>query len=202
MSDLGAGDDHGNAALDDLVAAGRDATKAMGDDDLAAMEEALKLGRKALLEGVVLHDAPGNSQGRETYAARLQLHAEIAGRIEAGIDSMFGPQLRFERADRCGVYELASAAGQANAVLFARNADPAEGDLAHNGRDDIVAAIGEPDDDNPWVYRQRSATAVDTDITTDTDTKEYWLWAMGALLALLAIEIFLAQRFGHYDLKK
>jgi len=202
MTALGAGDDHGNAALGDLLVAGRDTAKALARDDLAGVEDALARGRKDLIERVVLGDAPADAQGRPTYAARLQLHAELAGRVEAGVDGMFGPQLRFERADRCGVYELTAGRDQGPSVLFARNTDPAEGDLAHNGRDDIVAVIGEPGDDTPWVYRQRSATAAEADIATDTDTREYWLWAMGALLAILAIEVFLAQRFGHYDLKK
>ena len=202
MVELGAGDERGNANLDELVGAGAEAMNALADDDLAGLEDALKLARKALLEGVILREAPAGSQGREIYAARLQLHAELAGRIEAGLDGLFGPQLRFERTDRSGVYELTPESDRGRTVFFARNTDPAEGDLAHNGKDDAVAVFGEPGDDNPWVYRHRSATATEANIASESDTKEYWLWAMGALLALLAVEIFLAQRFGHYDLKK
>ena len=32
-----------------------------------------------------------------------------------------------------------------------------------------------------------------------SDENEYWLWAIAAVLVLLAAETLLAQRFGHYS---
>lgn len=182
---LGAGDE-ANEADEDLARAGRDAREALADNDLAAMEEALKSARE------VLKGARGQAR-----PAGL-LYADIAGRLEAGLEEMFGRQLRFERADRCGVYELTVPPDGGTTVFFARNCDPAEGDLVHNGKDDIVAAL----DSDDFIYQKRSAAASAAEISATTDTKEYWLWAMIALLGVLAIETFLAQRFGHYDLKE
>ena len=185
MGAAGAGSDE-SPPNEDLARAGRDARRALADNDMAAMETTLKAARD-VLKGARGHTGPAGL-----------LYADIAGRLEAGLEEMFGRQLRFERTDRCGIYELTVPPDGGTTTFFARNGDPAEGALAHNGEDDIVAAV----DSKDFIYKERSAAASAADISATTDTKEYWLWAMGALLALLAIETFLAQRFGHYDLKK
>ena len=178
------------AGIAALARAAENVRKALADDNLAAMEEALKQAQEAI------KDAPQ----RNTPAGSLR--AEITNRLDAGLGELFGRELRFERTGRSGIYELTVPAAGGRTVFFARNPDPLEGNLAYNGREDLVAAIGEPKDPIPWTYRKRSAAAASADISATTDAREYWLWAMGALLGLLAVEIFLAQRFGHYDLKK
>jgi len=171
-----------------LVEAGLAAKKALDDNDLAVMEETLKQAAD------VLKDARGQS----SPAGRL--YAELTGLTDTGLGELFGRELRFERADRCGVYELTVQARDASTTFFARNTDPGEGDLAHiaDGKEDLVAVFGSQE----FIYKDRSAAGSAADVSQTTDKREYWLWAMGALLALLAIETFLGQRFGHYETTK
>jgi len=170
-----------------LAEAGAAAKAALADNDLAAMEEALELAADALKD----------ARGQNSPAGRL--YAEVTGLTDTGLGELFGRELRFERADRRGVYELTVKARDARTAFYARNTDPAEGELTHiaNGKDDLADVFGSKE----FIYRDRSAAGSAADVSEATDKKEYWLWAMGALLALLAIETFLGQRFGHYDTK-
>ena len=103
--------------------------------------------------------------------------------------------LRYERSDRAGAYTLAlnTPAGEASQALFARNGDPAEGDLATGGKEGIVAAFGSDE----FVYRQMRSEQANGDIQERT-RKEYWPWLIGALLVLMVAELAMARRFGHY----
>ena len=171
-----------------LAKAGAAAAQALADNDLAAMREALTTARDRL----------NDARGQNTPAGRL--HAELAALLDAGLGELYGRELRFERADRSGIYELTVQARDARTVYFARNTDPDEGALAHiaNGKSTLADAFGT----DQFIYKDRSAGASAADVSDATDKREYWLWAMGALLALLAVETFLGQRFGHYDTKK
>lgn len=178
----------GKTPSDKALAEAGDAAKgALADNDLAAMEEAIKQAA----------DAVKDARGQNSPAGRL--YAELTGLTDAGLGELFGRELRFERADRRGVYELTVQARDATTAFFARNTDPAEGDLAHiaDGKEELAKVF----DSKEFIYKDRSAAGSDADVSEATDKKEYWLWAMGALLALLAIETFLGQRFGHYDMK-
>lgn len=105
-------------------------------------------------------------------------------------------RLRYERSVAAGIYKLSLALpeGQKRELFFARNIDPAEGDIKPGGEDEIIAAFGD-DDFHYWRRRTSQAAGV---IKTETD-KEYWLWAIIAMLVFMAAETFLARRFGHYS---
>ncbi|MGC9455502.1 MAG: BatA domain-containing protein [Phycisphaerae bacterium] len=103
--------------------------------------------------------------------------------------------VRYDRAEAAGVYtlQLTPPVGEPRRVLPVRNIDPAEGELAPAGESAISAAAGE--DDLEYVNRtepQRTETA------GMDDRRDYWKWAIAAVLALLTTETLLARRFGHY----
>jgi len=107
--------------------------------------------------------------------------------------------LRFERAWDAGVYTLGFDIVEDSSevhqdVLFARNADPVEGELTPGHRPDIASAFGTDD----FIYRQRKATGTSSIVQAEAE-KEYWIYMMAAVLALLCLETFLAQKFGHYS---
>jgi hypothetical protein len=83
--------------------------------------------------------------------------------------------------------------GSQSDLFFARNVDPVEGDLTPGGRKLIARAMGSED----FKYVSRRAAGSTADVQTK-EQKDYWLLFLVGLLALLAIETFLAQRFGHY----
>jgi len=103
--------------------------------------------------------------------------------------------LRYKRADQAGTYslELAMPDETARQVLFARNVDPAEGDLACGREPALAAALASED----FEYMDRTA-AHPGRVEKPEVHKEYWTWALAILALLLAAETFLGQRFGHY----
>ena len=78
-------------------------------------------------------------------------------------------------------------------VLFARNTDPVEGQLTPSAPEELTAAFGS----GQYTYIERSGP-VGSDLEDTRAEKEYWVWALGALLVLLATETFLARKFGHW----
>jgi len=106
-----------------------------------------------------------------------------------------GEQMRVSYADtgRAGVYELAlDNGGLQRADHFARNVDPAEGELAKAAPAAIVAALG----DSPVKLLPDLATA-ELDLREQSRGKEFWKYVLIALLAVLAVEQTLARRFTH-----
>jgi hypothetical protein len=106
-----------------------------------------------------------------------------------------GEQMRVSFADtgRAGVYELALENGGLQRVdRFARNVDPAEGDLAKADAAAIAATLG----DAPVKLLPNLATA-ELDLREQSRGKEFWKYVLIALLTVLAIEQTLARRFTH-----
>ncbi len=103
--------------------------------------------------------------------------------------------LRYKRADHAGAYslELALPDETTRQVLFARNVDPAEGDLTCGREAALAAALASEE----FTYMDRTAARPGR-VEKPQVHKEYWTWALGILALLLAVETFLAQRFGHY----
>ncbi|MGB2822984.1 MAG: BatA domain-containing protein [Phycisphaerae bacterium] len=103
--------------------------------------------------------------------------------------------LRYERPDHAGTYslELALPDETTRQVLFARNVDPAEGDLTCGREPALAAALGS----EQFVYVDRTAARPHR-VEKPEVHKEYWTWALALLALLLAAETFLGQRFGHY----
>ena len=104
--------------------------------------------------------------------------------------------VHFAGADHAGIYSLQVGLADTSVeeVLLARNADGAEGILAPGGREDLAAALGGSD----FAYEKRTGAAELAEVRSGSD-KEYWIWAVAALLTLLAVETVLGQKFGHYS---
>ncbi|MFP3936856.1 MAG: BatA domain-containing protein [Phycisphaerae bacterium] len=105
-------------------------------------------------------------------------------------------RVRYDRAEYAGVYtlELTPPVGEPLRVLPVRNINPDEGDLAPAGESGLSAAIG----DEQFDYVQRVG-ARRTDTAGMDDHRDYWRWAVAAVLVMLATETLLARRFGHYS---
>jgi len=112
---------------------------------------------------------------------------------EETIDAL--AEISFPRARQAGVYTLSMRLpdGSGQEVMFARNVDPLEGRLEPGGRYMLTTAF----DSKDFTYVPR-ASEENKGAFRLAAREEYWLWVMGALLALLAAETFLGQRFGHY----
>lgn len=104
--------------------------------------------------------------------------------------------VEFAGTDHAGVYTLQMGLPDTSVdeVLVARNADGNEGILVPGGQEDLAAAFGSGD----FAYEKRTGAAELAEVRSGSD-KEYWIWAVAALLTLLAVETFLGQRFGHYS---
>ena len=104
--------------------------------------------------------------------------------------------VRYDNPPHAGCYtmSLKMPDGSQSDLLFARNVDPAEGNLAPGGEKLIARALGSED----FKYVSRLTAGSASDVQTK-EQKEYWLLFLAGLLALLALETFLAQRFGHYS---
>jgi hypothetical protein len=99
-----------------------------------------------------------------------------------------------------GVYSVTvkRPGGDERQTYHSRNVDPAEGDLALAGEEGLRKALGLSPDSRDLVYRQASEQGAFGQVEAGT-RQGYWKYALGALLAVLALEIFLGQRFGHYS---
>ncbi|MBI5397248.1 MAG: VWA domain-containing protein, partial [Verrucomicrobia bacterium] len=107
-----------------------------------------------------------------------------------------GEQMRVRHADagRAGVYEMTlEGHGEQRADVFARNVDPAEGELAKADPAAIAAALG----DAPVRLMPNLATA-ELDLREKGRGKEFWKYVLIALLAVLVVEQMMARRFTHY----
>ena len=90
-------------------------------------------------------------------------------------------------------------------ILYARNLDPAEGDLAvltgPDGEDTPAGrevAVGAALGLEKFRYQQPLAEGQKIQRLQAEPQREYWIWALAAMLVLMAMEILLAQKFGHY----
>jgi hypothetical protein len=118
--------------------------------------------------------------------------------------------LRYLPARDAGIYTLTLQTPLTKQdYYFARNVDPAEGDLTIEGVDATGPKAGQIDlqkrkkaisdafGSADLQYEMRGTGASVTQ-AMDKPQHDYFLWALGAMLALMAAEVYLAQRFGHY----
>ena len=100
--------------------------------------------------------------------------------------------LKYDMTTEAGAYvlSLVQPGHDSSQMVFSRYVDPAEGDLKTAGRDGLVAAFGS----DKFTYSRPREPGADT----SGPIHDYWQWVIGALLVLVALEVFLAQRFGHY----
>jgi len=103
-------------------------------------------------------------------------------------------RVSYDNTRHAGVYELQiRLPDETRRLLFARNVDPREGRLARSGREELAAWLGVPFD-----YVDKLAPDEPVAAAGATDRREYWKLALALMLIVLALEVFLGQRFGHY----
>ncbi|MCD6377466.1 MAG: hypothetical protein J7L99_01300, partial [Planctomycetes bacterium] len=91
-----------------------------------------------------------------------------------------------------GIYELElSHAQEVHKLFFARNINPDEGRLSRVSKQELQGRLGVKFD-----YRDRLKPKVEQ--VAEASKQEYWKLALDAMLVVLAAEVFLGQRFGHY----
>ncbi len=78
-------------------------------------------------------------------------------------------------------------------LLLVRNLDPAEGEMIEATQENLTDVIGR---DTPFVYLDRHSK--DGGSAQIDPVRKYWRWFLMTVLGILALEVFLAQRFGHY----
>jgi hypothetical protein len=119
--------------------------------------------------------------------------------------------LRYLPARDAGVYTLTLQTPLTRQdYYFSRNVDPAEGELTIDGAIDNMGqkaaqvdpekrkkAIADALGSNDLQYEMRGTGASVTE-AVNKPQHDYFLWALGAMLVLMAAEVYLAQRFGHY----
>ena len=129
-------------------------------------------------------------RGADARLTGLAEHtAEVSQRWER-----IGERLQYENPLRAQGYvvNFNRAGLDAGVVFFARNPDPAEGELAPGGKAALDAVIR-----GKYEYTHRQADSKPQALW-GRPAREYWTWALVAMLVFLAIETYLAQKFGHY----
>lgn len=130
--------------------------------------------------------------------------ATVAAEGEAPAEVSAHTMLRSDKTTWAGVYKIAmklpdyDAAAKPESrrdVMMARNVDPSEGQLAAGHSADLTAALDAKE--NQLTYVDRTGTT--TVVAAAVPSKDYWLWCVCAMLALMAAETFLGQKFGHYN---
>lgn len=103
--------------------------------------------------------------------------------------------VRYSDADAAGLYQitLSFADRTQQAMLVGRQVAPRESLLDKATESDVAAVI-----DRPHTYRS-DMLSDDAADEKHLDRTPVWLWLMLILLAVLAVEGMLAQRFGHHD---
>ena len=86
-------------------------------------------------------------------------------------------------------FDLPSGQQQA---LFARNVDPREGKLQTASEAELKSALGVE-----FTYVNRMGPA--GTVLAEASGREFWKAFLAAMLVVLAAEVFLGQRFGHYQ---
>jgi hypothetical protein len=125
--------------------------------------------------------------------------AQLAGLGEGAS----GVSLRWEKVDEHLRYETPAfaqgyaitfnrAGRDAATVFFARGPDPAEGELAPGGRAALDSVIG-----GKYEYTRRQANGKPQALWSKP-AREYWTWALAGMLVFLAVETYLARKFGHH----
>lgn len=104
-------------------------------------------------------------------------------------------QVTYDRTRYAGVYELKLSGGDSErSILFARNVDGIEGRLEAATESELSGQLGVK-----FAYENRLDPAALTGNARAGTRQEYWKAALVAMLIVLALEVFLGQRFGHYS---
>ncbi len=104
-----------------------------------------------------------------------------------------GRVISYENPRHMGIYQLElNLADEKQTVLFARNIDPLEGRLDRITEKELQGQVP-----LKFEYRDRLISA-GAETAAAAGKQEYWKAALAVMLLILAAEVFLAQRFGHY----
>ena len=187
---------------------GEAAGKPAAADVRAEVTSKLNAAGEQIAEG----DARGAHATLAALAATLAAAAEadnaqlaairriLAQAVDDVPESLLRRQVRCDRPQVAGVYALTLQQPEQplRTILLARSVDPAEGDLEPGRQEGLAAAFGCQAAD--FTYVDRTSEGASTRLDAGPQT-EYWVWAIAAMLAVLAAETFLAQKFGHYAQK-
>jgi len=169
------------------------ADKQFARRDLGGVTESLKAIEAHLAEAC---KAAGDQSASPALAAAENARATIRQVLKSDPAALTRRELRYGRPDRAGMYSLKLLDGTGapvGEVLYARNVDPAEGNLAASDREELASAFGTDK------FRYEKRLAKDAPRSVRTAEEEHWaLWLLGGMLAAMALETFLSQRFGHY----
>lgn len=101
----------------------------------------------------------------------------------------------YQNTRHAGIYQLKlELADESRTALFARNIDPIEGGLEVASEQDLGGYL-----QAEFEYQDRLAPAAAEAAPTESARREYWKAALALMLIVLAAEVFLGQRFGHYQ---
>ncbi|MDY7009959.1 MAG: BatA domain-containing protein [Planctomycetota bacterium] len=104
-----------------------------------------------------------------------------------------GRVVTYQNPRHMGIYQLKlDVTDEVRTVLFARNVDPLEGRLARITEKELQGQLP-----LEFRYLDRLTPAGPKEAAASAQ-QEYWKAALAAMLLILAAEVFLAQRFGHY----
>ncbi len=103
-----------------------------------------------------------------------------------------GRIISYENPRHMGIYQLElNMTDEKQTVLFARNTDPLEGRLDRITEKELQGQL-------PLKFEYRDRLMPAGTETAAAPAGEYWKAALAVMLLILAAEVFLAQRFGHY----
>jgi len=134
--------------------------------------------------------------GRATARISLQTPAFPAEDVVGLEGQQVGPDrvVTYENTRHAGTYQLRlDLPDRTETVMFARNVDPREGRLDVASEADLLGYLG-----TEFEYQDR-LSPTPAEAPTGSPRREYWKAALGLLLVVLALEVFLGQRFGHYQ---
>ena len=183
----------GYAGVDNLRSARAAAAKQFEVRDTAALRQSLTAVAKQLAD--IEKDA-GEQDVSSSLAAGRAMRGRIEELLAGDLAELMQRELCYPPAVEAGVYTLTlrdAGGAKVEEMLYARNIDPAEGDLRIAGDDEVAAALGT----EKFRHEKRLLATASESVETKPK-KEYWTWAIVAMLIVLALETFLGQRFGHY----
>jgi len=149
-------------------------------------------------EGIT-HEISQESRDAQVTVLTPRFPADDVITLEAVVEDDGGQPKQIVRYDNtihagCYTLQLKMPDESQTRVFFARNVNPVEGDLTPGGQRQIVRAFGSED----FKYVRRIEAGSPDSVETK-EQKEYWILLLAAMLAVLAMETVLAQRFGHYS---
>ena len=157
-------------------------TDLVGKEIVHSVGGRLAAARVSLQPPAAAAEGPAELEERQDGASRVFVYKDTRS---AGIY-----QLKLELPTR---QDEAEPSRQLQTVMFARNVDPMEGRLEVAGEAELRGYLAVE-----FHYKNQLKAAKAGQEDTVTRQTEYWKAALALMLVVLAVEVFLGQRFGHY----